>query len=117
MDATPDLAPALRRYQVIAWIVSVLLVLLLFVAVPLRIFGGDGTMSSIVSPIHGFGYMVYLVLAFDLARRVNWPLWPNTIGLLLAGTIPVVSIVVERKVHRMLARTAQPAGEPETAAR
>src|SRR4051794_16908927 len=102
MDVKPELKGALRRYQVIAWIVGVLLIVLIFVAVPLRVFGGDGTLSGIVSPIHGFGYMVYLVLAFDLARRVGWSLWPRTVVLLLAGTIPVLSFVAERWVHRLV---------------
>ena len=103
MDVRPELRAALRRYRVIAWIVGVLLIILLFVAVPLRVFGGHGELSGIVSPIHGFGYMVYLVLSFDLARRAGWQLWPRTILLMLAGTIPVLSFVAERWARRTLA--------------
>ncbi|GAA4898276.1 integral membrane protein [Stackebrandtia albiflava] len=115
MDVNPELRSALRRYQVIAWIVGVLLIVLVFVAVPLRYIGGEPGLSAIVSPIHGFGYMVYLVLAFDLARRAGWALWPRMVCLLLAGTIPVVSFVAERWVRRTLAAEAARSTEMTTA--
>ncbi|HIV57348.1 MAG TPA: DUF3817 domain-containing protein [Candidatus Stackebrandtia faecavium] len=102
MEIKPELAGALRRFQIIAWIVSVLLFVLMFVAVPLRYIGGIPELSAMISPIHGFGYMVYIVLAFDLARRVNWPLWPRTVVVLLAGTIPIFSFINERKVTKQL---------------
>ncbi|HZE41338.1 MAG TPA: DUF3817 domain-containing protein [Stackebrandtia sp.] len=93
---------ALLRYRIAAWVVGIFLIVLIFVAVPLHIVGYP-LLSSIVSPIHGFGYMVYLALGFDLARRVNWKLWPRTVLVLLAGTIPVMSFVAERWVRKTLA--------------
>ncbi len=102
MDIKPELSGALRRFQIIAWIVSVLLFVLMFVAVPLRYIAGIPQLSAVISPIHGFGYMIYIVLAFDLARRVNWPLWPRTVVVLLAGTIPIFSFINERKVTKDL---------------
>jgi integral membrane protein len=44
---------------------------------------------------------VYLVLAYDLARRVGWPVG-RTVLLLLAGTVPFLTFVVERRVTREL---------------
>lgn len=96
---------ALRRYQVTAWIVGVFLIALFFVAMPVRYIGGEPALSSIISPIHGFGYMVYLALAFDLARRLGWSLWPRTVLLLLAGTVPVMSFVAERWTNRRVLAT------------
>ena len=40
--------------------------------------------------------MIYLVTAFDLAVRAKWP-FVRTVLVLLAGTIPVMSFVAERK--------------------
>ncbi|ADD43675.1 DUF3817 domain-containing protein [Stackebrandtia nassauensis] len=109
MDAKPEIGAALRRYQVTAWIVSVFLVALFFVAMPVRYIGGEPVLSAIISPIHGFGYMVYLAFAFDLARRMGWSLWPRTVLLLLAGTVPVVSFVTERWTTRqVLAEQEEP---------
>ena len=107
MELKPEIRSALRRYQVAAWIVGVFLIVLFFVAMPVRYIGGDPTLSSIVSPIHGFGYMVYLALAFDLSRRLGWSLWPRTVLLLLAGTVPVMSFVAERWTVRQVTANSQ----------
>ena len=87
---------ALTRFRVMAYIVGVFLLVLVFVAMPLKYVWHEGTMVAIVGPIHGFLYMVYLVAAFDLAVRAKWS-FVRTGLVLLAGTIPVMSFVAERK--------------------
>ncbi|QSB04265.1 DUF3817 domain-containing protein [Natronoglycomyces albus] len=91
---------ALKRFRIVAWIVGTLLIALMFVAMPMKYIWGDDSLIPIVSMPHGFMFMVYLVLGFDLARRAEWPFWPRTVGVLLSGTVPVVSFIVERWVHR-----------------
>jgi integral membrane protein len=86
---------ALIRFRVMAYVVGVLLILLFFVAMPLKYFADNPTMVAVVGPIHGFLYMVYLVVAFQLALQQRWPL-TRTALLLLAGTVPVMSFVAER---------------------
>ena len=88
---------ALVRYRVVAYIVGVLLLVLVGVAMPLKYFADQPTWVAVVGPIHGFVYMVYLVVAFDLAVRAKWT-FTRTLLILLAGTIPVMSFVAERKV-------------------
>jgi integral membrane protein len=101
---------ALTRYRVIAYIVGVFLLVLALVAMPLKYLADQPTLVAVVGPIHGFLYMVYLVVAFDLAMRSRWPL-RYTILVLLAGTVPFLSFVAERKVTRRV-RAAQ-AGKAE----
>lgn len=91
------MAAALTRYRVIAYIVGVLLIVLAFVAMPMKYIWDDSTLVEIVGPVHGFAYMVYLVIAFDLAVRAKWR-FVRTALVLLAGTIPVMSFVAERRV-------------------
>jgi integral membrane protein len=90
---------ALKRYRVMAYVVGVMLLVLVFVAIPIRYLGDNPRVSEIVSPIHGFLYIVYVVVAFDLGSRMRWP-FRKTIWLCLAGTIPFVSFVMEPKVTR-----------------
>ena len=90
---------ALTRFRVMAYVVGVLLLVLVFVAMPLKYFADQPTMVAIVGPLHGFLYMVYLVTAFDLAVRAKWP-FLRTLLVLLAGTVPVMSFVAERKATR-----------------
>ncbi|MGZ4593672.1 MAG: DUF3817 domain-containing protein [Actinomycetes bacterium] len=93
------MSSALTRYRVMAWVTGVLLLVLVFVAMPLKYIGNNGTLVSIVGVAHGWLYMVYLVTAFWLAYRRRWaPV--KTILVLLAGTVPFMSFVAERRVVR-----------------
>jgi integral membrane protein len=88
---------SLLFYRVLAYTVGVGLVILVLVAVPLKYFADSPTLVAIVGPLHGFLYMVYLVAAVNLAFRSRWsPV--KTVLVMLAGTIPFVSFVAERKV-------------------
>ena len=88
---------ALTRYRIIAWIVGLGLIALVVVGMPLKYLGDNETVVAIVGPLHGFLFMVYLVLTFDLARRAGWP-FLRMILVMAAGTIPFLSFWAERKV-------------------
>ena len=93
---------ALTRYRVMAYVVGVWLIVLVLVAVPLKYLADSPTMVQIVGPVHGFLYMAYLVTVLDLAFRVRWSA-VKTVLVMLAGTVPFVSFVAERKVRREMA--------------
>ena len=101
---TPAVRGALTRYRVIAYVVGVMLLLLVFVAMPLKYFGDNPGAMNVIGPLHGFLYMVYLVGTFDLFRRVRWS-FPRLVMMALAGTIPFLSFYAERKTsHELLGR-------------
>jgi integral membrane protein len=90
---------ALLRYRVMAYVVGVMLLVLVLVAMPIKYFGHNGAPVALVGGAHGFLYCVYLLAAFDLALRARWSA-KGTVLVLLAGTIPFLSFVAERKVTR-----------------
>lgn len=90
---------ALQRYRIIANVVGVVLIVFILIAVPLRYLGGEPRLSETISPIHGFLYVVYLGATVDLARRAGWSV-VRTLGVALAGTVPFLSFVVERRMTR-----------------
>ena len=90
---------ALLRYRVLAYVVGVLLVLLVVVGVPLRYLAGVPQVSQTVSPVHGLMFVVYLGALVDLSRRMRWGLGRMAL-LALAGVVPFLSFVVERRVTR-----------------
>jgi integral membrane protein len=95
----PKVASALTRYRVMAYITGTMLLLLVVVAMPLKYWGGHEGPVAVIGTAHGFLYAVYLLAAFDLALRGRWRAL-STLGVLLAGTIPLVSFVAERIVTR-----------------
>ena len=95
---------ALLRFRIIAYTVGVGLVVLVFVGVPLNHLAGQQAVVAILGPLHGFLYIVYLLATVDLAFRCRWPL-PRTVLVMLAGTIPFLSFVAERRVTRLVRGT------------
>ena len=106
-EQTTGTAPAVRRgvpsalvrYRIMAYVTGVMLLLLVFVAMPIRYIGHDHGPVAVIGTAHGFLYCVYLLAAFDLALRARWSA-KGTVFVLLAGTIPFLSFVAERIVTR-----------------
>jgi len=90
------------RYRIAAYVVGVMLVLLVLVAMPIKYIGDNAVPVQVIGTAHGWLFAGYLALTFDLARRTNWPL-RRTLGVMVSGTIPFLSFVVERKVNKWLA--------------
>lgn len=98
----------LLRYRVLANLVGVVLIVLVFVAVPLRYLGGHPALSKTVSPIHGGLYLVLVACVVLLGRARGWsPL--RMVLVALGGTVPLVSFLVERRVAREEAAARGPA--------
>jgi integral membrane protein len=94
-----SIATALRNYRVAAWVTGVGLLVLVFIAMPLKYFFGEPRPVALVGMMHGFLYMAYIVCTLILAERCRWrPL--EAVVILLAGTIPIASFVAERQVTR-----------------
>lgn len=92
----------LVRYRVMAYTTAVLLVVLVFAGIPLQVFADRPGVVNVVGTMHGFLYIVYLVVAFDLTRRLEVARWKMLL-VLLAGTVPFCAFVAERKMTRRFA--------------
>jgi integral membrane protein len=97
---------ALLRYRICTYIVGTLLIVLTIGTI-IKYTGGTDQIVATVGMLHGFLYIVYLVLTADLARRSRFS-FGFTILVMLSGTIPVMSFVAERFVtKRVRARIAE----------
>ena len=94
----PKIMSAFRRYRIAAFVVGWGLLILCATMVAKYVFGMAAAVA-IWGPIHGALFVVYVIIAFDLAYKDRWsPL--GTLWVLIAGTIPFVSFVAERQVQR-----------------
>jgi integral membrane protein len=101
VDAVPRtkhrLDGALLRYRILAYIVGTGLVILVLIGIPLQVWAHNNVIATYVGIAHGWLFLVYLLLTFDLARRARWRM--IRVALVgLAGTIPFLSFYAERKV-------------------
>ena len=85
------------RYQVAAYVVGVLLLLVCVEMV--MAYGFDNKSLKWVVYAHGYFYILYLVVAFDFYRRYRWP-HRRLAEMILAGLIPGMMFVSERRIQR-----------------
>lgn len=99
---------SLQRYRVLAWITGVMLLVLcvemvLKYVLQLPGFNVEGDprneAARIIAMVHGWVYVVYLVTVFDLWSTLRWRLG-RLAAMAAAGVVPVMSFVLERRVHR-----------------
>jgi len=89
---------AALRYRVMAYLTGVVLMVLVFVGIPLQV-AGHPQVANNVGVVHGILYIIYIAFAYILSRKLRMDAKP-TVLLLLAGTIPILTFVVERWMVR-----------------
>ena len=85
-------------YRVMAYVTGVVLIVLCILAI-LQIWTNDGAAVNAVGTVHGLLYIIYLIVSYPLTRRLRLATGP-TIAVLLAGTVPVMTFVVEHRIRR-----------------
>ncbi len=91
---TEKVASALKYYRILAWATGIWLIALcyeMFVKYVLKVENPPGW----IGVVHGWVYFAYLICTANLAVQVRWPV-VKTLGVLLAGTIPLLGILVEQ---------------------
>ncbi len=106
MTDTPPITPvekirsALTGYRVMAWMTGIWLIALVYEMIVKYVLK-DPNPPNWIGVVHGWVYFVYLLFTANLAVKVRWPI-AKTIGILLAGTIPFLGIIVEQVQTREL---------------
>ncbi|TQN28775.1 integral membrane protein [Haloactinospora alba] len=113
-------------YRVLAYVTGIFLLLLTFVALPAKYligetarfslwaapagteqwFGQDSFLMALIAIPHGYVYMLYVLVVLWLAVGRRWSAG-RTLGVVLAGTIPVAGLVVEHRLSRAEAASVQ----------
>ena len=106
---------AALRYRVMAYITGVLIIVVCFVGIPLQVAANNTFIVNQIGTVHGFLYIVYIIVAYILAQKLKMRLGP-TILLLLAGTVPIMTFFVERWMMRTYIRPALAAEDATTGA-
>ena len=92
---------AVRAYRTMAYVTGTMLCILVFICIPLQVWAHNDVPVDIVGTLHGILYIIYIVIAFAMTRVVRMRVAsPGTVIVLAAGTIPVLTFIVERWVSR-----------------
>ncbi|XBH20582.1 DUF3817 domain-containing protein [Jonesiaceae bacterium BS-20] len=92
---------ALKRYQFMAYVTGVMLLLLVVEMLILYVFRAHSLKPYIswIPFAHGWIYVVYLITVIDLWAKMRWRLG-RLVTMVLAGVVPVLSFVLEKKISR-----------------
>ena len=94
---------AIGRYRVMAYVTGgwlLLLTLELVLKYVVDVNGGHRPVLGVwVAMVHGWVYVAYLVTVFLLWTKMRWGLG-RLAAMVLAGVVPFMSFVLERRVHR-----------------
>jgi integral membrane protein len=89
---------ALARFKFIAYLAGVILILFTIEIIIKYTLGPE---IPWFAQLHGIVYMIYVVIAFDISRRAKLSL-SQTLLVLLAGTVPIMSFIAEKKIRRRI---------------
>ena len=106
---------ALRFYRVMALLTGTMLMILTvemlykYLYVPFVLGGspsealnfGGFDLAAAIAISHGWCYVVYLIACFWLNQAMRWKIGRLLI-LALAGVVPVMSFILERRIHRQV---------------
>ena len=83
-------------FRIVSFLEGLSYLLLLFIATPVKYFGGDESYVKMLGMPHGILFMVYIILAFMLKPEEKWDA-KTFRTVLLASIIPFGTFYVDRK--------------------
>lgn len=87
----------LKRFRIISITEGISMLVLLFIAMPLK-YGFDlPVMVKYVGWIHGILFMLYIVILIPTSRALKWPFMKTFIGL-VASVLPFGPFLFDRKL-------------------
>lgn len=88
-----------RLFFFVGWFEGLSLLILLFVAMPLKYFWGMPEMVKTIGMAHGILFVIYIVLAGFLFAVEGWPLRKLALAMVLSS-VPFGTFVFESKYSR-----------------
>lgn len=90
----------LKRFRFMGLLEGSSLLILLFLAMPLKYFFGMPEAVSVVGSIHGFLFVSYCLMIAYMTFIVRWPFFYSIIAVIVAF-IPFGNIIFDRKLDKI----------------
>jgi integral membrane protein len=90
----------LKRFRFMGLLEGSSLLILLFLAMPLKYFFGIPEAVSVVGSIHGFLFVSYCLVIAYMTFIVKWPFVYSVIAVIVAF-IPFGNIIFDRKLNKL----------------
>ncbi len=91
---------ALGRFRFIGVLEGSSLLILLFIAMPLKYWFGMANAVTIVGTLHGYIFLAYIFAVIYMMFAIKWP-FRFTIGALLSAFIPFGNFILDRRLKNL----------------
>lgn len=86
----------LNVFRIVSYLEGISYLLLLFVGVPLKYFGGNDVLVKSLGMPHGLLFISYVLLAFFIKPQFNWSN-KDFLIILIASVIPFGTFYIDKK--------------------
>ncbi|MBW8687053.1 DUF3817 domain-containing protein [Chitinophaga rhizophila] len=86
------------RLRVIGFLEGVSLIILIFIAMPLKYWAGEPAMVKMVGMVHGLLFTLFVLVTLSVAVTYNWKFFQTTWKVLLACMIPFGTFYIDKYV-------------------
>lgn len=86
------------RLRIIGFLEGISLLVLVFIAVPMKYYFGNPSWSKTIGPIHGAIFLLFLFNTLSVGIEQNWKFKTTTWKVLLACFIPFGTFYIDNKI-------------------
>lgn len=88
------------RLQLLGYLEGISLLLLLFVAVPLKYGGHNPALVHALGPVHGILFLWYIIQTLSIGVEKSWAFQTTTWKVLVACIIPFGTFYIGRQLRK-----------------
>ncbi|UIR56762.1 DUF3817 domain-containing protein [Sphingobacterium sp. SRCM116780] len=86
------------RLRIIGFLEGISLLVLVFLAVPMKYYFHNPSLSSVLGPIHGAIFLLFLFHTLSVGIEQNWKFKAITWKIILACFIPFGTFYIDNKI-------------------
>ena len=86
------------RLRIIGYLEGISLLVLVFVAVPMKYYFGNPSLSKALGPIHGAIFLLFLFNTLSVGVEQNWKFKTTTWRVILACFIPFGTFYIDSRI-------------------
>jgi integral membrane protein len=90
------------RLRLIAFLEGISLIILVFVGVPMKYFFGNHSVVTVLGPIHGALFLLFVFNALHVGVEQKWRFMETTWKVLLASVVPFGTFYIDNKILRQI---------------
>lgn len=90
------------RLRIIGYLEGISLLVLIFIAVPMKYYFNDPSLSKALGPIHGAIFLLFIFNTLSVGVEQNWKFKTTTWKIILACFVPFGTFYIDTKILKKL---------------